>query len=62
MLLKAGQSNEVNSDHPAVTEMGRFGRVTAIEVTSDDRVIATDSRARLQVYAKDKSFVLVPPP
>jgi hypothetical protein len=56
------QSFEVNSAHPVVTEMGRFGRVTGIEVTDDDRVIATDSRGRLQVYAKDKNFVLVAPP
>ena len=58
----AKQSFAMNTNHPAVTNMGRFGRVTGVEVTTDDRIIATDSRGRLQVYDKNKQFVLIPPP
>ena len=40
-----------------MTPLGRFGRTTGIAIDEQDRIIITDSRGRLQVYAKDKDYV-----
>ena len=38
--------------------MGLFERPTGIEIDDEDRVIVCDTRGRLQVYAKEKNFVM----
>ena len=50
------QSVNHNSDHPAIVSSSKFDRVTAVVVDEEDRLIATDSRGRLQVYAKDPDY------
>ena len=41
-----------------IVPMGRFQRPTAIEVDPEDRVIIADACGRLQVYVKDKGYVV----
>ena len=41
-----------------ITPMGLFQRPTAIEVDPEDRVIIADACGRLQVYFKDKEYVV----
>lgn len=41
-----------------ISPMGLFDRPTGIEIDDQDRIIICDTRGRLQVYQKDKAFVV----
>ena len=51
---------QLNESPGTMAYLSRFGRPIGIEVDEKDRVIVTDARGRLLVYAKDKDYV--PPP
>jgi len=50
------QTTKTTSDHPGLANIGRFGLITSVVVDGKDRIIASDSWGRLQVYVKDPDY------